>query len=176
MPYCGACQCEVRLSTLDWICPFCKSDFRSCGLLPKLGHYRQGFLLSEGAIGGGIGLALVVMISVDVFLVSAFRGTWINGNLSLLLIVMAVCVIMVSRRSALDKQYPACGACKYNVSGNVTVVCPECGRSIAKSGVRMMATSRQAMRWVMAGWAILIGMTIIYILNLFVEVAPAFLA
>ena len=50
---------------------------------------------------------------------------WLELLIAFLFLVMGVLVLMLRRTEKTD--FPQCQNCSYNLTGNISGVCPECG-------------------------------------------------
>ncbi len=75
-------------------------------------------------------------VTGDVFsqsVTTASFGVWAWGAVSLLLLPVALCALLwLRRRRALPGH---CQHCGYNLTGNVSGRCPECGQPVESGGV-----------------------------------------
>lgn len=91
------------------------------------------FMLAAGLMLTGVGLALVAYVAyeLEVLYPSRWRNVW-NFTLPLWLIVIAFVALGAIMLVVACRRRPPghCTQCGYDLTGNESGVCPECGRPI----------------------------------------------
>ncbi|MCZ6816820.1 MAG: hypothetical protein O7F76_09045, partial [Planctomycetota bacterium] len=99
----------------------------------NLGHRRGDFLIGDALVGWtAAGTALNLAIDASIIAAVACAWWWFAGIAG----VAAMFLLLLNssgHRIALRLQYsnvPYCHMCQYNLTGNVSGICPECGTPI----------------------------------------------
>lgn len=95
-------------------------------------------ILAAGLMLTGIGLALVAYVAyeLEVLYPSRWRNVW-NFTLPLWLIVIAFVALGAIMLVVACRRRPPghCTHCSYNLTGNESGVCPECGHDVMTTDV-----------------------------------------
>ena len=95
-------------------------------------HLRGRRLLGWTLSGIGIDIAFDVTVAASVF-----SGAGVAVGLGLALAAFLVPLFLIGRRPSLTARFLAadvCCGCGYDLTGNVSGICPECGLAISASG------------------------------------------
>ena len=137
MKYLAICPCCGERVPRDWvwkstsgqICPACQTAIRQVPRWDWLGSVMLSMMML---------LSFPISIAVGALVVNLVwhgGGAIVGGLIGLAAVVpgwvilLYLCFPYVSRYEAIA---PRCAACSYNLTGNTSGVCPECGAACAR--------------------------------------------
>lgn len=98
---------------------------------------RNGAGLHGNRLVGWIVAGTLLNVGFDVAVVAGLFGGWEAASVVVAVILGCIAVLhVVGRRSSLKTRFwdhPFCKKCEYNLTGNVSGTCPECGTSVVES-------------------------------------------
>jgi|GEM_PF-5436760 len=99
----------------------------------KLGAGLRGKRFVGWIVGG-----IVLNAAFDVAVVAGLLAGWVYPTGIVMLIVVFIAVLdRLGRRTSLQARFsddPLCTVCQYNLTGNLSGICPECGTPVAVGG------------------------------------------
>lgn len=113
-------------------------------ILPSVGLALVGLMFASSksskvrSIGAGIGwLGIIVTLLLDVLSIASYSLSLIEAGVAIfysgfasVIPISCSCIVIRSNLRTVGSSYPLCNICGYNLTGNVSGICPECGTTI----------------------------------------------